>query len=146
MALLYEDLTGKILEACFEVSNELGAGFLESVYHKALIIALCQKGLHIRSQAPISVMFREQNVGEFYADLLVEEKVIVELKAVSALAKEHVAQVINYLYASGMEVGLLVNFGTSKIEYRRLERRDRNRVKEENQKYDLSSPSSPSSL
>ncbi len=131
MTLLYEGLTGKILEACFEVSNELGAGFLESVYHKALFIALCQKGLQVRSEAPISVTFREQNVGEFYADLLVEEKIIVELKAVTALAKEHVAQVLNYLYASGMDIGLLVNFGTSKIEYRRLERKTRGRIKGE---------------
>jgi GxxExxY protein len=129
MTLLYEDLTRKILEACFEVSNELGAGFIESVYHRALVIALRQKGLQVRSEVPISVMFRGQNVGEFYADLLVEEKIIVELKAVSALAKEHVAQVINYLYASGMDVGLLINFGTPKMEYRRLERRDRNKGK-----------------
>ena len=74
-------------------------------------------------------MFRGQNVGEFYADLLVDEKVIVELKAVSALAKEHIAQVLNYLYAGRVEVGLLVNFGTPKMEYRRLERRERNRSK-----------------
>ena len=126
MTLQYEDLTGKILEACFEVSNELGAGFLESVYHKALIIALRQKGLQLRSEVPISVMFRGQNVGEFYADLVVEEKIIVELKAVSALAKEHIAQVLNYLYAGSIVVGLLVNFGTPKMEYRRLERRERN--------------------
>lgn len=130
MTLLYEDLTRKILEACFEVSNELGAGFLESVYHKSLAISLRQKGLQVRSEAPISVVFRGQNVGEFYADLLVEEKVIVELKAVSTLAKEHVAQVINYLYASGMDVGLLVNFGTPKIEYRRLERKYINRIQQ----------------
>ena len=130
MTLLYEDLTGKILEACFQVSNELGAGFLESVYHKALIIALRQKGLQVRSEVPVSVTFRGQNVGEFYADLLVEEKVIVELKAVSALAKEHIAQVINYLYASGMDVGLLVNFGTPKMEYRRLERKNINRIQQ----------------
>ncbi len=70
-------------------------------------------------------------MGEFYADLLVDEKVIVELKAVNALAKEHIAQVINYLYASGMDVGLLVNFGTSKIEYRRLERKGRNKAPKE---------------
>ena len=131
MTLLYEDLTGKILEACFEVSNELGAGFLESVYHKSLVIALRQKGLQVLSEVPVSVTFRGQNVGEFYADLVVDEKVIVELKAVSALAKEHIAQVLNYLYAGGMDVGLLVNFGTSKIEYRRLERRERNRGKKE---------------
>ena len=131
MTLLYEDLTRRILEACFEVSNELGAGFLELVYHKSLIIALRQKGVPACSEVPISVMFRAQNVGEFYADLLVDEKIIVELKAVSALTKEHIAQVINYLYASGIDVGLLVNFGTSKIEYRRLERRERRRGKRE---------------
>ena len=129
MALLYEDLTRKILEACFEVSNELGAGFLESVYHKSLAIALRHKGLQVHSEVPVSVIFRGQNVGEFYADLLVEDKIIVELKAVSALTREHIAQVINYLYAGGMDVGLLVNFGTPKMEYRRLERRDKTRGK-----------------
>lgn len=128
MTLLHEDLTGKILEACFEVSNELGAGFLESVYHKALAIALRQKGLQARSEVPISVMFRGQNVGEFYADLLVEDKVIMELKAVSAFAKEHIAQVLNYLYAGNVEVGLLVNFGTPKLEYRRLDRKNISRI------------------
>ncbi len=101
------------------------------MYHKALFIALCQKGLQVRTEAPISVTFRGQNVGEFYADLLVEEKIIVELKAVSALAKEHIAQVINYLYASGMDVGLLINFGTPKMEYRRLERKNRGRLQQE---------------
>jgi GxxExxY protein len=96
-----------------------------------LIIALRQKGLQVRSEVPVAVIFRGQNVGEFCADLLVEEKIIMELKAVSALAKEHIAQVINYLYAGGMDVGLLVNFGTPKMEYRRLERRDRNKGKGE---------------
>jgi GxxExxY protein len=120
MALIHEELTGKILEACFEVSNELGAGFLESVYQKALLIALHQKGLQARPQTPIKVFFRGEEVGEFFADMLVEGKVIVELKAVTALAKEHSAQVINYLKATGVEVGLLVNFGRSKIEFHQL--------------------------
>ena len=101
------------------------------MYHKSLIIALRHKGLQLRSEVPVTVTFRGQNVGEFYADLLVEEKIILELKAVSALAKEHIAQVLNYLYAGGMDVGLLVNFGTPKIEYRRLERKDRARNKGE---------------
>ena len=122
MALLYEELTGQIIEACFEVINELGAGFLESVYQQALLIALAQKGLRARSQAPISVMFRGQSVGEFYADVLVEDKVIVELKAVSALMPAHQAQVINYLKATGIEVGLLINFGQPRLEYKRLHR------------------------
>ena len=122
MALLYEGLTGQIIEACFEVINELGAGFLESVYQQALLIALAQKGLRARSQAPISVMFRGQSVGDFYADVLVEDKVIVELKAVSALTPAHQAQVINYLKATGIEVGLLINFGQPRLEYKRLHR------------------------
>ena len=120
MALLYEELTGKILEACFEVINELGSGFLESVYQRALALALQQKGLEVKAQFPVSVSFRGQSVGQFLADLLVEEKVIVELKAVTALTGEHQAQVINYLKASGIEVGLLVNFGRPKLEYRRF--------------------------
>jgi GxxExxY protein len=120
MNLPHEDLTRQIIGACFEVSNELGAGFLESVYHKALIIALRQKGLKVESEIPLTVTFRGQNVGNFYADLLVDDKVIVELKAVTALAPEHSAQVINYLKGTGYEVGLLVNFGRPKIEYKNL--------------------------
>jgi GxxExxY protein len=120
MALLYEDLTGKILEACFEVSNELGAGFLEAVYQKALQLALLQKGLEAKPQYPLNVHFRGQVVGDYYADFFVEGKVIVEIKAVTGLAPEHQAQVINYLKASGVDVGLLINFGRPKLEYRRL--------------------------
>jgi GxxExxY protein len=120
MPLLHEELTQKILEACFEVSNELGAGFLESVYQNALLIALQQKELKAQSQFPLTVIFREQVVGKFYADVLVEDKVIIELKAVAALVPEHQAQVINYLKATGIDVGLLVNFGRPKIEYKRL--------------------------
>ena len=120
MALLYEELTAKILEACFEVSNELGAGFLEAVYQKALQLALLQKGLEAKPQYPLKVHFRGEVVGDYYADFFVEGKVIVEIKSVAGLAPEHQAQVINYLKASGVEVGLLVNFGRPKLEYRRL--------------------------
>ena len=120
MALLFEELTGKILAACFEVSNELGAGFLESVYEKALLIALNQKGISAVAQYPIGVSFRGQSVGQFNADILVENKIIVEIKAVTNLAPEHKAQLINYLKATGIEVGLLINFGKSKLEYRRF--------------------------
>jgi len=118
----YADLTEKILAACFEVNKELGAGFLESVYQNALIIALKEKGLQVEREYPLTVTFRQQTVGQFYADLLVEGKVIVELKAITALADVHKAQVINYLKATGIEVGLLVNFGNPKLEYNRLHR------------------------
>ena len=122
MKLLHEEITHKILEVCFEVSNELGSGFLESVYQNALQIALQDNGLKVIPQYPLRVVFRNQEVGNFYADFLVEEKVLLEIKAVVALAPEHQAQVINYLKATGIEVGILVNFGRPKLEYKRLER------------------------
>jgi GxxExxY protein len=122
MLLLHEELTRGILEACFEVSNELGSGFLESVYEKALLLALHQKGLKAVDDVPLSDTFRGAAVGEFFADIIVEDKVLLELKAVQALAPEHQSQVINYLKATGIEVGLLINFGRPKLEYRRLHR------------------------
>lgn len=116
----YEDITEKIIGCSFEVINELGAGFLESVYEKALSVALSEKGIVFKRQYPIKVIFRGQDVGDFYADLFVEEKILVELKAVKSLLPEHQAQLINYLKATGVEVGLLINFGNAKLEYRRL--------------------------
>ncbi|MBC8244095.1 MAG: GxxExxY protein [Verrucomicrobia bacterium] len=116
----HEGLTREILGACFEVINELGAGFVEAVYENALVIALREKGLHAEKQRPLRVEFRGQVVGEFFADVLVEDKVIVELKAAKALLPEHQAQTINYLKATGKDVGLLVNFGQQKLEYKRL--------------------------
>ena len=118
--MLYSDVTSKILEASFEVSKELGASFLESVYKKYLLVALSRKGLHSISQMRLQVKFREVIVGDFFADLFVEGKVLIELKAVRGLLPEHKAQVINYLKATGIEVGLLINFGNPKIEYFRL--------------------------
>lgn len=118
--MIYEELTRKFLRVCFEVSNELGCGFLESVYEKALLLALHDSGMKAESQVPLHVLFRGKVVGEFYADLVVEDIILVELKAVKALVPEHLAQVINYLKATGFEVGFLVNFGNPKLEYRRL--------------------------
>ncbi|KHE93937.1 MAG: GxxExxY protein [Candidatus Scalindua rubra] len=120
MELLEKDLTEKIIGACFEVSNELGVGFLESVYEKALIIALADKEIDAIAQAPLKVLFRDKVVGDFYADILVEDKVIIELKAVKALSPEHEAQIINYLKATGIKVGLLINFAKPKLEWKRL--------------------------
>jgi len=122
MPLQHEDLTSQILSASFEVINELGPGFLEAVYQNALLIALHQKGLKAAAQVPLCVTFRGEIVGHYFADILVEDKVIVELKAVSALSPGHQAQVINYLKATGIQVGLLINFGRSKLEYKRLEK------------------------
>lgn len=118
--MLHKELTKAILGCAFEVSNQLGAGFLESVYQKAMQVALRSHGLATHVEHPIKVMFQGECVGDFYADILVENKVIVELKAVKALAPEHQAQVVNYLNATGIEVGLLINFGNPKLEYKRF--------------------------
>ena len=117
--LQYGELTKEIIGAAIEVSNELGAGFVESVYHQALLIAISDRGLHVHSQAPLNVSFRGTCVGEFYADIVVEERVIVELKAVSSLAAEHHAKLMNCLRASDLTVGLLINFGKPKLEWER---------------------------
>ena len=126
--MLDDALTAKIIQACFEVSNELGAGFLESVYEKALVVALAQKGLKVASQVPLKVMFRDVIVGDYFADLIVEDQVLIELKAVTRVLREHKAQVINYLTATGIAIGLLVNFGTPRIEYYRLHPRQQHPV------------------
>jgi len=115
----HHDLTKAVLAACFEVSNELGHGFLEGVYERALAIALRQRGLDVATQVPLKVTFRGQTVGDYVADMVVSQCVLVELKAVRALLPEHQAQVINYLKATGLPVGLLVNFGTPRVEYKR---------------------------
>ena len=120
--LKHQAITKAVIGCAFEVINELGAGFLESVYEKALILALHQKGAVALPQQACKVMFRGECVGDFYADILVEGKVIVELKAVKAIAPEHQAQIINYLNATGIEVGLLINFGNPKLEYKRFTR------------------------
>ena len=120
--LKHESITRTVIGCAFEVINELGAGFLESVYEKAMLLVLRQKGLSVLSQHPVKVTFRGECVGEFYADIFVEGKVIVELKAVKAIATEHQAQIINYLNATGIEVGLLINFGNPRLEYKRFTR------------------------
>ena len=122
MSQRHYDLTRAIIGCAFQVSNELGAGFLESVYAQAMLVALKEDGITAVSQKPIEVTFRGHTVGTFFADLLVENKVIVELKATKAIAPEHQAQIINYLKATGIEVGLLLNFGNPKLEYRRFSR------------------------
>ena len=114
------DITYQIRGALFEVNSVLGPGFLEKVYENALLIELKKRGLKARSQAPIKVIYKEAPVGEYYADLLVEEKVIVELKTVDNLNRNHEAQLLNYLKATGIPIGLLVNFKNSKVEIKRM--------------------------
>jgi GxxExxY protein len=107
----HRDLTERIIGAFYGVYNELGFGFLESVYHRAMLIALNDLGLTAESEVKLSVCFRGHVVGDFDADIFVERKVILELKAVEELCSAHEAQLINYLRASDIEVGLLLNFG-----------------------------------
>ena len=122
--MLHKELTDRIIGICFQVMNELGVGFVESVYHRALVIALREAGLQFASQAAFTVNFRGHAVGEFRADLVVEGSVLLELKSVAKVLPEHKAQTINYLKASGLKVALLINFGVAKIEYFRLEHPD----------------------
>jgi GxxExxY protein len=114
------DITYAINGAVFEVNNILGPGFLEKVYENALLIELKNRGLRTESQVPITVSYKDNVVGEYLADLLVENKVIVELKTVENLDKLHEAQLLNYLKATGLHVGLLVNFKHKKADIKRM--------------------------
>src|SRR3990167_2140087 len=122
--LIHMDLTGKIIGCCIEVIRELGSGFLENVYKNALYIAMIEKGLHVLTEKTFEIDFRGHKIGRYNADLIVENLVIIELKCCKTLIPEHQAQLINYLKAADMEVGLLVNFGNQKLEYKRLQHPD----------------------
>ncbi len=111
MALKHGEITEQILQSFYKVYHVLGHGFLEKVYENSLAVELRERGLSVQQQAPIRVLYKGRPVGEYFADLLVEETVIVEIKAAQALTNEHFAQLINYLKATGIEVGLLLNFG-----------------------------------
>jgi len=113
-------ITRKIIGCAYDVSNTLGVGFVEKVYENALAHLIRKSGLQAEQQYPIKVNFDGIIIGNFFADLLVENRVLVELKAVSMLLDNHTAQSLNYLRASGLEVCLLINFGKPKIEIKRL--------------------------
>ncbi|MDY6969223.1 MAG: GxxExxY protein [Spirochaetota bacterium] len=115
----YKDITERIIKGFYEVYNELGIGFLESVYENALFIVLQEYGFEVDCQKDISVYFRGKIIGKFKADLIVNNKVIVELKAAKNIVPEHEAQILNYLRATDIEVGLLLNFG-NKPEFKRF--------------------------
>ena len=117
--LLQKELTGKILNAFFHVYNQLGYGFLERVYENALAHELRKRGHTVTQQMSIAVYYDGVQVGEYFADLLVDRLVIVELKAAESISKQHQTQLMNYLKATQIEVGLLLNFGP-KPEFRRL--------------------------
>jgi GxxExxY protein len=109
--LKYKELTEKILEIYFRVYNRLGYGFLEKIYENAMMVEFEKEGLRAVAQSPISVHYEGRMIGEYYADILVEDRVILEIKAARSLAPENEAQLLNYLRATNIEVGLLLNFG-----------------------------------
>ena len=115
-----DSLSEKVLSAVFEVSNTLGAGFLEKVYQRALLRELSLRGIRANAEASFAVVYKGYSVGEYFADLLVEDLLVVELKCAERLANEHTAQCLNYLRASGRTVCLLVNFQKPKVEWKRI--------------------------
>jgi GxxExxY protein len=118
MGIFYQDKTEKILNSFYKVYNTLGFGFLEKVYQNSLLIELKKQGFYCESQKPIKVYYESLQVGDYYADIIVDECIILELKAMDCLCEEHEYQLINYLKATKIEIGLLLNFG-KKPEFKR---------------------------
>ena len=116
----FDVLTERVLGAVFEVSNTLGAGFLEKVYERALLYELTARGLRANAQASFPVAYKGHKMGEYFADIIVEDVLVIELKCVERFASEHTAQCLNYLRASGLAVCLLINFQRPKVEWKRI--------------------------
>ena len=115
----YEELTHKIIGAAYKVFNTLGFGFLESIYKKAMIIELAKNNLKVEAEKPLKVYYDNQIIGDFYIDLYIEEKVVVELKSVETFVKQHEVQLVNYLQGLQKDIGLLINFGPSGVDVKR---------------------------
>jgi GxxExxY protein len=115
----HRELTEKIIGCAYCVYNKMGFGFLESVYEKCMLIELRKAGLNAESQKPITVYYDKEIVGEFIADVLVNDTIILELKSVRRIIKAHEVQLVNYLVATGKQVGLILNFGERKVEVKR---------------------------
>jgi GxxExxY protein len=125
--LIMNDLNSQIIKAAYNVHNTLGAGYLEKVYKNAMIIELEEMGINFEYEFPIKVRYKQRCVGEYIADIIVEDSIIIELKAVENLHVIHEVQLVNYLQGTGIETGLLINFGTKvtiKKKFRTYERRD----------------------
>jgi GxxExxY protein len=116
--LIHKELTNKIINCFYTVYNTLGFGFLEKVYENSMLIELLKEGIKAEKQRPVKVYYFDHLVGEYFADIIVEDTIILELKAAESLAEEHELQLINYLKATDKEIGLLLNFG-KKPEFRR---------------------------
>jgi GxxExxY protein len=118
--VVYKELSYQIMAAVFEVHNTLGFGFLEKVYERALLKELRLRGIPVEAQKEIKVFYKEDEIGAYFADLVVNGEILLELKAVEGLSNIHKAQVLNYLKATGLKLGLLINFGKERVEYERL--------------------------
>ena len=114
------NLSRRVIGCAIEVSNILGPGYFEKIYEKALCIEFERSGIYFQFQKPVNVIYKGSHVGEYITDIIVEDKLLLELKAVSALCSEHEAQLMNYLKATGLSVGLLLNFGTPKLGIKRM--------------------------
>ncbi|MBI1824769.1 MAG: GxxExxY protein [Planctomycetes bacterium] len=143
---MFDDpLTQQIIGLAMKVRGVLGPGFMESVYRRALLIELRKAGLHAEEEKQISVFYEGAPVGDFAADILVEDKVILELKAVEAIGKVHEVQTVDYLTATGLDIGLLINFGSDRLQFKR-KFRQRNGARQdfqEGQGHSASHPDNP---
>ncbi|QNO13425.1 GxxExxY protein [Alkalicella caledoniensis] len=118
--LLYEKLSGQIINAAIEVHSILGTGLLEKSYERALIHELSIRGLKCINQVPIKLEYKNIDIGQYFADIIVEDKIILELKCVSTLNNEHMAQTIHYVNTTNYNLALLINFGSKKLEFKRI--------------------------
>jgi GxxExxY protein len=120
MSLIYKEMSYKIVGCAMEVHNELGYGFLEKVYENDLMFELKNKNIEAKNQIPIKVNYKGNIVGDYIADILIEDKVIIELKSVENIIDSHISQTINYLKATGLKLAIIINFGKQKLEYERI--------------------------
>ncbi len=118
--IIYKELSYRIVGLAMEVHNKLGHGFLEKVYENALMLRLNEAGINAEPPKGIDVFFRDQVIGTYYADIMVDEKIIFELKSVEHITAAHKAQTLNYLKATRTKLGIIINFGKSRLEYERL--------------------------
>ena len=148
MKLLYEELTKEIIGGLFEVHNELGPGFTEQIYHQATLHEMELRGLKTVTEKECVVKYKDREVGKYRTDIIIEDKVIIELKAVSDLNENHEAQLISYLKATGLKVGLLINFSKKRLEFKRFiyDELAEEFTKNRKQKYDLSAVSATSAV
>lgn len=128
MEYLHQELAERIIKCFYEVYNTLGHGFLEKVYEQAMMIELSKNGLTARRHLPVKVYYDGEAVGEYFADIMVENSVVLELKAAAALLEEHECQLINYLKATDIEIGLLLNFGKKPEMRRKIFTNDRKKT------------------